>query len=112
MTKIWCLFIQDIFSRSVDGLCAFNVVYVYISCCIYVMFLYYLLQIRESDGHRFNLDLQNLLAYSPTIKLYHHLIKYPCEVLTMMDSVVTEVYAAQIQQPLIACNIKVSESND
>ena len=63
----------------------------------------------ESDDHRFNLDLQNLLAYPPTVKLHHHLIKYPQEVLTTLDDVVTEVYAIQFNKNLIECNIKVSK---
>ncbi|KAL1922773.1 uncharacterized protein VTP21DRAFT_9149 [Calcarisporiella thermophila] len=42
-------------------------------------------QIREAEVNNLNLDCRNLLAYSRTEKLYHQLLRYPQEIIPLMD---------------------------
>ena len=41
----------------------------------------------------FNLDMMNLFYYQPTRNLYHQLIKFPQEIVPLMDVVVNEIFA-------------------
>jgi DNA replication licensing factor MCM4 len=49
-------------------------------------------QIRETEGSVFNLDMANLKAFQPTKNLFYQLIKFPQEIIPLMDVVVNEVY--------------------
>lgn len=50
------------------------------------------MQIEETEVYVLNLDATNLLVYEPTEKLYHQLIRYPQDLIPIMDEVVTETY--------------------
>ncbi|CAG8730387.1 1414_t:CDS:2, partial [Ambispora leptoticha] len=52
----------------------------------------YLNKIYENEEVRVNLDVQNLLAYQKTVKLYHQLLKYPHEIIPLMDNAILEYY--------------------
>ncbi|KAI9596769.1 MCM2/3/5 family-domain-containing protein [Syncephalis fuscata] len=52
-------------------------------------------QMHDTESVNLNLDCANLAAYSPAEKLYHQLLKYPQEIIPMMDYVLCEVYAQQ-----------------
>lgn len=47
----------------------------------------YLRRMRQTGEKILNLDIVNILAYPPTKKLHNHLVKYPQEVVPMMDMV-------------------------
>ncbi|KAG9299066.1 hypothetical protein G9A89_020379 [Geosiphon pyriformis] len=46
----------------------------------------------KGQRSRVNLDVQKLLSYPKTEKLYHQLQKYPHEIIPMMDNCITEFY--------------------
>ncbi|RKP01077.1 hypothetical protein CXG81DRAFT_12440 [Caulochytrium protostelioides] len=48
-------------------------------------------QMRLSETTHFNLDAQNLLCYAPATALYHQLVRYPAEIIPLMDHVLTEM---------------------
>ncbi|ORX45319.1 MCM-domain-containing protein [Hesseltinella vesiculosa] len=48
--------------------------------------------IRTTGATGINLDCRNLLAYSDTHKLYDQLIKYPQEIIPLMDFTITQFY--------------------
>ncbi|CAO3624659.1 unnamed protein product [Cunninghamella echinulata] len=48
--------------------------------------------IRESGSIGVNLDCRNLMAYPDTHKLYDQLIKYPQEIIPLMDHTITNFY--------------------
>lgn len=51
----------------------------------------YLRRMRITGETNLNLDMQNLISYPPSSKLYHQLIKYPQEVIPAMDQVLKDV---------------------
>ncbi|CAJ0901260.1 10552_t:CDS:10 [Entrophospora sp. SA101] len=55
-------------------------------------YVQYMHKIEETKIYVLNLDTKNLLAYEPSEKLYHQLIRYPQDLIPIMDEVVTETY--------------------
>ncbi|KAI8374534.1 MCM2/3/5 family-domain-containing protein [Radiomyces spectabilis] len=51
-----------------------------------------LTRIRESRSYQVNLDCRNLQAYNDTHKLYDQLVKYPQEIIPLMDHTITDFY--------------------
>ncbi|KAI8059175.1 MCM2/3/5 family-domain-containing protein [Gongronella butleri] len=51
-----------------------------------------LAHIRDTNASGINLDCRNLIAYSDTHKLYDQLIKYPQEIIPLMDFTITQFY--------------------
>jgi DNA replication licensing factor MCM4 len=51
----------------------------------------YLRRMRLTGETNLNLDMQNLLSYPPSAKLYHQLVKYPQEVVPAMDQVLKDL---------------------
>ncbi|RUS13090.1 hypothetical protein BC937DRAFT_86363 [Endogone sp. FLAS-F59071] len=49
-------------------------------------------QIKEAEEYNMNLDCRNLLAYKLTQKLYHQLVRYPQEIIPLMDLTLTEAF--------------------
>ncbi|ORZ39082.1 MCM2/3/5 family-domain-containing protein [Catenaria anguillulae PL171] len=49
-------------------------------------------QLKDSMTNILNLDTANLRAYPPTQMLYDHLLKYPHEVISIMDVTVTDYF--------------------
>ncbi|KAF8477013.1 putative DNA replication licensing factor mcm4 [Kalaharituber pfeilii] len=45
-----------------------------------------------------NLDVQNLLAYPPTKKIYHQLLNYPLEMVPIMDQTLKDVYVSMLEE--------------
>ena len=39
-----------------------------------------------------NLDCSNLKAYAPSSKLYHQLVRYPQEIIPLLDHTLTEIF--------------------
>lgn len=54
-----------------------------------------LTHIYDTNGSNVNLDCRNLQAYSETHKLYDQLVKYPQEIIPLMDHTITEFYLSQ-----------------
>ncbi|KAI8093568.1 MCM2/3/5 family-domain-containing protein [Halteromyces radiatus] len=48
--------------------------------------------IRDTNNYGVNLDCRNLMAYPDTHKLYDQLIKYPQEIIPLMDHTITTFY--------------------
>jgi DNA replication licensing factor MCM4 len=55
-----------------------------------------------------NLDCRNLLAYRRTKKLYDQLIKYPQEIIPLMDHTLTNYFLEQFDVDLNGQQLKVS----
>ncbi|KAK6463972.1 MCM2/3/5 family-domain-containing protein [Scheffersomyces coipomensis] len=53
-------------------------------------YVYQLNNLRDLGLTNLNLDARNLLAYTPTRKLYHQLINYPQEVIPIMDQTIKD----------------------
>ncbi|CAG8645429.1 13554_t:CDS:10 [Cetraspora pellucida] len=53
---------------------------------------YYMQKIKQTEIYKMNLDMQNLLAYDPSRRLYFQLMNYPQEVLPIFDDVLTATY--------------------
>ncbi|KND01040.1 MCM DNA helicase complex subunit MCM4 [Spizellomyces punctatus DAOM BR117] len=53
---------------------------------------YYLRQLKESEDYNMNLDCSNLRVYQPARKLYNQLIRYPQEIIPLMDHTLTEIF--------------------
>lgn len=51
-----------------------------------------LTHIYDTNATNVNLDCRNLRAYSETHKLYNQLVKYPQEIIPLMDHTITEFY--------------------
>ncbi|KAI9145364.1 MCM2/3/5 family-domain-containing protein [Paraphysoderma sedebokerense] len=49
-------------------------------------------KLRAVEQYNLNLDCTNLRLYKPSEKLYHQLIKYPQEIIPIMDHVATELF--------------------
>ena len=49
-----------------------------------------LTEMRELGTTNLNLDARNLLAYKPTEELYHQLLNYPQEVISIMDQTIKD----------------------
>jgi DNA replication licensing factor MCM4 len=54
-----------------------------------------LTHIYDTNATNVNLDCRNLQAYPETHKLYDQLIKYPQEIIPLMDHTITEFYLSQ-----------------
>ncbi|CAI2161913.1 8691_t:CDS:10 [Funneliformis geosporum] len=53
----------------------------------------YLENIEKTEVFKFNLDTQNLLAFEDTYKLYYQIIRYPQEIIPILDYVLAQIYA-------------------
>nr|CAG8590238.1 3807_t:CDS:10 [Entrophospora candida] len=62
-------------------------------------YVQYMHKIEETKIYVLNLDTKNLLAYEPSEKLYHQLIRYPQDLIPIMDEVVTETYNELCSEP-------------
>ncbi|OBZ81830.1 DNA replication licensing factor MCM4 [Choanephora cucurbitarum] len=51
-----------------------------------------LTHVYDTNATSVNLDCRNLMAYSVTRKLYDQLVKYPQEIIPLMDHTITEFY--------------------
>lgn len=49
-------------------------------------------QIHETEVFNMNLDCMNLKCFQPTLTVYYELIRYPQEIIPLMDIVVNEYY--------------------
>ncbi|KAJ3092183.1 hypothetical protein HK102_010002 [Quaeritorhiza haematococci] len=49
-------------------------------------------QMKDQELMEMNLDCENLKAYTPAAKLYHQLVRFPQEIIPMMDFVLSEVF--------------------
>jgi len=49
-------------------------------------------QMKETEVYSMNLDCRNLLAYGPSAKLYHQLVRYPQEIISFMDHTLTGIF--------------------
>lgn len=58
-----------------------------------------------------NLDCRNLLAYRRTKKLYDQLIKYPQEIIPLMDHTLTNYFLEQFDVDLNGQQLKVRPFN-
>ncbi|KAF9260638.1 MCM-domain-containing protein [Marasmius fiardii PR-910] len=56
-----------------------------------VLYETYLRRMRQTGDTNLNLDVLNILAYPPTRKLHGHLLKYPQDVIPVMDMVVKDI---------------------
>jgi hypothetical protein len=56
-----------------------------------VLYETYLRQMRQTGETSLNLDIVNLLAYTPSKKLHAQLVKYPQEVVPVMDQVLKDL---------------------
>lgn len=54
-----------------------------------------LVHLYDTGATNVNLDCRNLQAYSETHKLYDQLVKYPQEIIPLMDHTITEFYLSQ-----------------
>ena len=45
-----------------------------------------------------NMDVQNLLAYPPTKRVYHQLLNYPLEMVPIMDQTLKDVYVSMLME--------------
>ncbi|KAJ1512852.1 hypothetical protein HMI56_003436 [Coelomomyces lativittatus] len=57
-----------------------------------VYYLTYLQRMKETHTFSLNLDCTHLLAYPPSQPLYHQLLNYPHELISIMDVVITELF--------------------
>ncbi|KAF8430128.1 putative DNA replication licensing factor Mcm4 [Tirmania nivea] len=55
-------------------------------------------QMRSLGLTILNLDVQNLLSYPPTKKMYQQLLNYPLEMVPIMDQCLKEVYVTMLQE--------------
>lgn len=55
-------------------------------------------QMRSWSLTILNLDVQNLLSYPPTKKMYQQLLNYPLEMVPIMDQCLKEVYVTMLQE--------------
>jgi DNA replication licensing factor MCM4 len=60
----------------------------------------YLTQMRETGITNLNLDLVNLLAYSPAKKLYQQVVNYPQELVPILDQVLRDVMVDKAHEEL------------
>ncbi|KAI9105641.1 MCM2/3/5 family-domain-containing protein [Phlyctochytrium arcticum] len=51
-----------------------------------------LAQLREMENYSLNLDCGNLRVYEPARKLYYQLVRYPQEIIPLMDHTLTEIF--------------------
>lgn len=63
-----------------------------VTTCAHNLYIYIYIKIRESGSIGVNLDCRNLMAYPDTHKLYDQLIKYPQEIIPLMDHTITNFY--------------------
>ncbi|CAG8588102.1 6177_t:CDS:10 [Diversispora eburnea] len=73
----------------------------------------YIKKIEETQIFKLNLDIQNLLAYEPSKKLYFQLVNFPQEIIPIFDDVLTLVYKRihKIKDPHGAISLKVRPFN-
>ncbi|CAG8507352.1 1792_t:CDS:10, partial [Acaulospora colombiana] len=76
-------------------------------------YIYYMEKIKETQIYKMNLDMQNLLAYEHTRKLYYQLMNYPQEIIPIFDDVLTSVYKriCEIDDPHGLVMLKVRPFN-
>ena len=55
---------------------------------------------RQLGLQSFHLDVRNLKAYPPTVKLYHQLHSYPHEVIPFMDQCVKDLIVDQAEEEM------------
>ncbi|PKK80763.1 MCM-domain-containing protein [Rhizophagus irregularis] len=55
-------------------------------------YIEYLKIIERTEEFKFNLDTQNLLAFEDTHKLYYQIVRYPQEIIPILDYVVAQMY--------------------
>ena len=53
---------------------------------------------NQNQIYSMNLDCQKLKDYEHSTKLYHQLVKYPQEVIPLMDHVLTEIFVERFQE--------------
>ncbi|CAO3669152.1 unnamed protein product [Umbelopsis ramanniana] len=68
-------------------------------------------QMRTTETFNMNLDCRNLLAYRRTKKLYDQLIKYPQEIIPLMDHTLTNYFLEQFDVDLNGQQLKVRPFN-
>ena len=55
---------------------------------------------RQLGLQNFHLDVRNLKAYPPTVKLFHQLHSYPHEVIPLMDQCVKDIIVDQAEEEM------------
>ncbi|GBC08729.1 hypothetical protein RclHR1_08340015 [Rhizophagus clarus] len=55
-------------------------------------YIEYLKTIEKTEEFKFNLDTQHLLAFEDTHKLYYQIVRYPQEIIPILDYVVAQMY--------------------
>lgn len=68
-----------------------------------------MIAVSESAQFNLNLDCQNLKCLESTVKLYNHLVRYPQEMIPIMDYCATEF--AMRMYPHMEAGIKVRPFN-
>ncbi|KAK7049821.1 MCM DNA helicase complex subunit [Paramarasmius palmivorus] len=63
-----------------------------------VLYETYLRRMRQTGEICLNVDMVNILSYPPTKKLYSHLVKYPQEVVPIMDQVLKDLMLELAEQ--------------
>ena len=49
-----------------------------------------------------NLDCMNLASYEPSVRLYHQLVRYPQEIVPLMDHVLTDIFLERFEDTVMA----------
>ena len=58
----------------------------------FLLFTARIQQLKNDESFGMNLDCRNLQAYPPCKKLYSQLLKYPQEIIPLMDHTLTELF--------------------
>ena len=72
----------------------------------------------DTNSTNVNLDCRNLQAYTETHKLYDQLVKYPQEIIPLMDHTITEFYMSQFTNANIddlqlkVCVVRLKKSKE
>lgn len=52
---------------------------------------------KDEQNYNLNLDCAKLKSYLPAVKLYHQLIRYPQEIVPVMDHALTDMFLERFE---------------